>query len=157
MAQVRERGVYKFATPVKGCVVLPWHFRNELGHYGCLDLRPCYDSGHFCISRWMYPDGGDKGFLDDPQEPVRYSEFDEFSPASWESRMHPWEDAKDGENGHSDVRFFGYDKKKAKEYVTFMVCDAIDSRKFDRVNAIRIPFGGKPMICGIKDGKVTIL
>ena len=154
MAQVKERGIYNFATPRRWHVSLSWHLRNELECRGCLDLQPCYDLRRFSVVRWMYPDGGDNGCLDDPQEPVRYSELDEFEPESWEARMHPWED---DQKGCAGIGFFGYSEKRAEDYVDRRLYGVIESRKYDRVGVAYKPFGGKPMICGVKEGKITIL
>ena len=153
MAQVRERGIYNFATPRNGRIALPWHFRNEVGHYGYLDVRPCYDNRPFRIYRWLYPDGGACDIFED-FEPVRYSEQDEFAPESWEMRMYPWEDE---DKGCTGIRFFGYSRESAIDYVDSRLYMAYESGKFDRVGAAFKPFGGEPMICGVKDGKVTLL
>lgn len=149
----RERGIYNFATPRRWHASLPWHLRNELANSGCLDLRPQYGGRRFSIVRWMYPDGGDHGCLDDPPEPVRYSELDEHDPDMWEARMHPWEDG----GGNTGTGFFGYSRVKAERYVDERLYPAMESGRFDRVGVAYKPFGGEPMICGVKDGKITIL
>lgn len=149
MAQHRERGIYKFATPRLGRITLPWHFKNEVEHYGCLDLRPCYDSRCIGIANLME---SDSLFYKDV-EPMRYTEADEFSYASWEMRMHPWEDERKGCLGLPN---FGYDRKRAIDYVDRRLYGIVESHKYDRVGVAYKPFGGKPMICCVKDGKVTL-
>lgn len=154
MAQVRERGIYNFATPRRWHVSLSWHLRSELENNGYLDLRPCYDLRRFSVIRWLYPDGGNHGCLGDPSEPLRYSELDEFDSDTWEARMHPWEEEYKGCTG---IGFFGYDGRCAEKYVDDRLYAAWESGKFDRVGVAFKPFGGEPMICGVKDNKITIL
>lgn len=153
MAIVRERGIYNFATPFRGYVKLPWHLAKERENYGYLDLRPQYNLRTFSVARWLNPDGGWYKSADD-EEPLRYSELDEFDPDSWEARMHPWED---DQKGCAGIGFFGYDERCAKRYVDERLHAALVRWKFDSVGVAYKPFGGEPMICGLKDNKVTIL
>ena len=153
MAQIKERGIYNFATPRNGRIALPWHFRNELEHYGCLDTRPCYDNRPFRIYRWLYPDGCASNIFDD-MELIRYSELDEFDPKSLEARMHPWEEKRRPVAGkplfHSPA-----DNRK---YVDEMIDHIIDCNpKRDSVQVICPPYGGLPLVCVVYKGKVTIL
>ena len=155
MAQVRERGIYNYATPFVGYVTLPWHFRKELEYCGCLDLRPQYSVEPFSITRWLNPDGGNCNLYEyGDEEPLRYSELDEYDPASWEKRFRPWEEE---DKGCTGVGFFGYSEKQAEDYVDRRLYSVVKSRRFDRVGVAYPPFGGKPMICGLKDDKITIL
>ena len=153
MAQVKERGIYNFATPRSGRIVLPWHFRNEVSHYGYLDVRPCYDNKPFRIYRWLYPDGGYCNLFEDI-EPMRYSELDEFSPESCEKRFSPWEVKRRQTVGEP----LFHTPEANKDYVNDMIDYIIDyCPKRDSVQVIMLPFGGRPLVCVVNGEKVTIL
>jgi hypothetical protein len=68
--------------------------------------------------------------------------------------MKPWGDQR--KKGLA-VGFFGYDKKAATAYVDSKIDAVYESGKFDSIHIVCKPFGGKPMICGVKSGKVTII
>ena len=150
MAQHRERGIYAFATPRDGRIRLPWHFRNEVEHYGCLDLRPCYDNRAFRISRWLESESPFYKAV----EPMRYTELDEFSYESWNARMRPWERL--GELIARMPEFHTADENR--HYVNRTLDYIIDhDSKRDHVQVVRPPYNGQPLVCLIRSNKVTIL
>lgn len=152
MAQIRERGIYAFATPRDGRIALSWHSKNELKNYGYIDSSTSSNKKLFRISRWLNPDGGPSIY--DDVEPIRYSELSETGTGQWEARMRPWGDSQEA---GLKVGFFGYNKKEATDYVDRRLYTIYESGKFDSIHVAYKPFGGEPMICGVKDGKVTIL
>lgn len=153
MAQQRERGVFNFATPCNWRIPLSWHFRNEMAHYGYLDLRPCYGVRRFRISRWLNPDGVDNGAFDDA-EPLRYCELDEFAQESWDGRMHPWE-----RKSEKIDRMPEFHTRKETERHVIGTLDRIivNGAKYDKICVVAPPYNGYPMVCLENNGKVTIL
>lgn len=150
MGQFREKGIYSFATPRNGRITLPWHFRNEVSNNGCLSLLPCYDCRHFSIARWLETDS----LIYKEVEPLRFSELDEFSYESWECRMRPWERLQ--EKIATMPEF--HSGKENQRYVIRMLDHIIDDEvKYDHLQMVTPPYGGRPLICLIRGGKVTIL
>ena len=133
--------------------LLPWHFRNEVANNGYLDLRPCYDSRPFRISRWINPDGVGFGFYDDVKA-MRYSELDDPVCGSWESRFDPWEVKRRPMVGNPVFHF----PETNEHYVSSTLDRIIDNEiKYDHIKVVYPPYGGCPLVCVERGGKVTIL
>lgn len=149
MAQRRERGIYTFATPRDGRITLQWHFKNEVEHYGCLDLRPCYDSRPFRISRWLESDNP----LYKKAESTRYCEWDEFGFGTWKARMQPWERKSELITELPEFHTL----KENKRYLDHALYWAFgEGTKCDSIQVVYPPYSGHPLVCAIKDDKVTI-
>lgn len=151
MAQRREHGIYAFRNPRRKPVVLPWHFRNELDHYGYLDIRPCYENrDRFRISRWLNED--DIQFYKDV-ESARYSEQEDFYFGSLEPRLNPWE--RKSELIAEMPRF--HTDKENKRYVNRTLDHIIDADlKYDSLQVVCTPYGGHPLVCIVRNDKITI-
>ena len=150
MERFRERGVYKFATPRKGHVSLSWHFMNEVANNGYLTLLPRYDSRRFSISRFLESDS----ILYKEVEPMRFSEIDEFGYESCENRMHPWERQRELITTMPEF----HSAKENERYVSSTLDHIIDDDvEYDTLQVVTPPYSGRPLVCLVRNGKVTIL
>lgn len=129
---------------------LSWHFRNELGNQGYLDLQPCYRNRRFRI----------RDFLEDATsmfyrrvEPMRFTEAD-WHLGPWSVRFRPWGDdawiPKKLQRRHS--------KKEISKYVGSRLTEIVENKvKYDTVQVMYLPYGGLPLVCISRNGRVTIL
>lgn len=132
---------------------LPWHFRNEVRNLGYLDLRPCYDSRRFRLSQWLGFEDGDS-FYDDVKA-LRYSEADDrYVAAQWEARFDPWEEKRRPTVGEP----LFHSRVANERYVESMIDYIIDHYpRRDSVQVVRPPYGGRPLVCVVNGGNVTII
>ena len=141
--------------------LLGWSAQNEIRLYGYLtvyrpwEMTPSYS---FCISRWLYPDGGTDyisryGLFDEPMP--RYSELLDFPLNVWDHVRHPWED-----EPCTPIECF-HTKKERRRYLDCRLYDVYErmltKKDIDSALVMHLPYGGLPLVSVESTaGKVTI-